>query len=349
MLLLVFVIHFFFIAYFYVPIIPTILAIIELVLICLFFLRLFKKTNKKYVYIIFFIILIGFLILEVNIIPSIEIIIYDVFGNPVEGIAVAFKDNLGDQLLAMEGGSIHRSIGYKDYYLTDKRGQVKIWPRLYLGQRKLNFTYARINSLYRYNQDTYDIVNNDFDSKTLKISRKGKTIVYLAPLRSNYEECNKISAQPQKSECLVYSLFYSAVKDKNAELCNHYGDEEMLDTLRAPHKHFLSRPSELKNECLIFVAGFLNGGIDICDRIENEGTRDFKDQCKCILSSTDCRDYKNLMARYDQLLGKPVKIHNYLCEGEVIDTEEIHGYKYNNYEIDYLHLASGLYRELFCK
>src|SRR3989344_7384507 len=188
----------------YVPIASSITAIVGLIILGLLFYEIYKKyslsSKAKYLLIFFVIFWTALFISQIEYIPSQNITVRDVFGNSLENIPVNFIDEVGTG----NGGhtTLYR-VPKPSYYLTDSQGKVETKARFYFGQRKARSTYGKINNEVYENGSSNIIArpNLRFDVKTL-ISYENKREISLSPIKIDYQKCNSISNQENKSECL---------------------------------------------------------------------------------------------------------------------------------------------------
>lgn len=329
----------------------TILAFAELILLISFISYIHYKKGSKKILMIFIIVLLLFLFIQIDFIPPKTITVYDVFDKPLEGIPIVLKDNLGEEFCLQTCGDIYRVVGSEEYYLTDETGNVKFKPRIYFGQRKVRHISLAVN-MWGAREDAPEVVNFKIDGKVLNINRELSNKVILPRLNIDYSDCNSISDEDKKYECYTYSLFYTAVKDRNPELCKLYGNEKMISVLNQEHRYyFLSHHNEVEYECIIFVKGVLSGEANVCNEIENTEGRHFKDQCVCIFNPDSCEHiYYDEMNLLKPLIGDPVFVQGYLCHGEELKRTGILGseYQYSMFDIRYLEDVVEFYKQMFC-
>ena len=146
----------------YVPIASTIITIAGLIILGLLFYEIYKKysfsSKAKYLLIFFIIFWVALIISQIEYIPSKQIFVKDVFGNPLNNISLTIEDNLGSKF-GGHGGDLSRTPKIF-HYLTDNQGKVETKPRFYFGQRKAKSTSAVINS------DVYK-VGSDYEDKDI--------------------------------------------------------------------------------------------------------------------------------------------------------------------------------------
>lgn len=331
----------------YVPIASTIITIAGLAILGLLFYEIYKKyrfsPRAKYMLIFFVIFWAALFISQIEYIPSKEILVKDVFGKSIENISITLNDDVGSKF-GGHGGSLTR-IPKVFHYITDSQGRVETKARFYFGQRKAKSTSVVINSdVYKiengYRGDLTTRANSQFNVKFLTVYDKyehgNKYEVYLSPFKVDYQTCNSISDQKRKSECLVYGLFYSAVKEKNYHLCEAYDDEGV-------NQAYGGRPFELKYECMILVEGAFNNNPNICNQIEDKETRYFDQQCKVIFSDWE-NNPENCDPSYKDKC-KEIRVqflsdtHNFLCAKNNTALGNPFGFQ----------TSVPIYKEMFCQ
>lgn len=336
------------------PIASSITASAGLIILGLLFYEIYKKYNfsprAKYLLIFFVIFWTALVISQIEYIPSKNILVKDIFGKPLENISITLSDDMGQ---LTEHSTFSRTPKVF-YYLTDNQGGVETKPRFYFGQRKAKSTSVVINGdVYKIGSDytDEDIItktNLQFDSKSVTLY-ENKYEIDLSPIKIDYQTCNSISDQKRKSECLVFGLFYSAVKENNYHLCEGYDSEGVNQALSSSHRFNLSRPSELKYECMILVEGLLNNNPKVCNEIEDKDTRYFNQQCKVIFSEWEnnpenCGSSYNSSPDKNKCKELRIKVmsntNNFLCSK---DSDLLFGNPF------YLQTAAPLYKEMFCQ
>jgi len=346
MLFAILLLHAGLILFAYVPVIPTITASLGLIILGLLFYEIYKKyrdTNFAKYLLLVFVVILGLLIFsQIEYIPSKNVVVVDVFDKPIENVAISVTDYVGDTFSPAGGNAEYRFT--HDIYSTDKNGSVITKPRFYFGERKAKNINVSVNTNVKI------FPKSDYDSKGFSFSSNKNYKIVLAPMKGDYRNCNTISDIKNKSECLLYTSFYTAVKEKNPELCKLYDDEAVRTVLYGQHSFYLSREDEVKNECLIFVGGVLKNNSQICSEVKDGQSREFNKQCEIIFSEWEMNKNECDASYRDECKRMRLSIfndtHNYLCEGRM--RRDDGGIVYKNSQIRYLDTVSDLYRNMFC-
>ena len=236
----------------YSPTASSITVFFGLVFLALLLIELYRKYTPrikhpnifKWVLVLLWIII---CISQIEYIPSIKIKVTDVFGKPLENIPVFFWDDMGCYGIG-HCSTVHRFP--EPAYTTNSLGEIASKPRFYFGQDKAEIRFMSVNrardTIYE-GSGRYGIsVNNTndfYDSKEAIL--KGENLserflaredytspsstheMVLSPFKVKIADCNIITDTKKRSECLVYGQFYSAVQEKNSQLCNAYNNPEI--------------------------------------------------------------------------------------------------------------------------
>jgi len=376
----VLLVHWWFVGLRYFETIPSIIAVIELlVLVVLSILLIVRDYKNILVYAVVVLIFLGFFYFAIDTVNSFEIKVTDPFGEPLPDIAVEVKDFLGDEMaLCPEGcSSIYRHIGSDIYYLTDENGIVIIPRRFYFGQRKMKYISGTVNPnqvfeivSVRMNQghdprpvinspdykgERIFIVENEYkrkayldrtDSHYVHVGNKAE--VTLSPNYSDtidYKECLKLSDLNNKSECLLYSAFYYAVVEGNGELCELYFTDVNIweKKILTTNRVFGIGAEELAYECYILVEGLMKNNQNACEHtFPNilERRFDYND-CICLFDKEKCSAQYNM--NWERIISTMEKSPTGVHDA--ICAEEKSGF---SYAIPYMKVAPQIYGKLFC-
>lgn len=174
------------------------------------------------------------LLAQIDYVPSVKIKVTDPFGDPLQGIQIYSSDYLGDYpcLLCFDGGGRGPIIRPDpNVYTTDSSGEIQTNSRIYF-------------TANHYENEIFDInrggdsaaarvgipisitgANKKYSAKEIRPTQAflgGNYEVTLSPLGVDFSLCERISDVSKKSECSKYNIIYSAIFEKNPDLCNNY-------------------------------------------------------------------------------------------------------------------------------
>jgi hypothetical protein len=208
----------------------TTLTIVMLLSFALLFFEIYKKVKSLHyaktaivILCLFFVLLLAS---QIEYVPKIRVKVVDVFEQPISGIKV----HVSEYLYGGHTFSTYRDTGREDGYYTsfsNNDGNVEFPAHLYFAEPK---TFNRSINIGENKQP----IDQELESKSFEINKISNDVyeVVLPPYKIEYSECLLINDIARKNECLIYGIFYSAVKNKDPSLCEKYSDTAITDRLK---------------------------------------------------------------------------------------------------------------------
>lgn len=302
------------------------------------FVELYKTIREKNFSIvakriIFYVFIFGFAALFITrfeYLPARNFTVKTVFGDPIAGITVCVIEG---HLFETHGGSdISREKKYCDK--TNVEGEAHIGQKIYFAEEKAKGIVVLVNII-----NVGIEINNNFNYEILTINKYKQTEnFYLAPISSqtiDYKKCFSIKDADLKSICLRHSIFYSAVKNQDGEICENY------DLVNIPRDvNWGLNRSILKNDCYA-ISAILKNDPAYCSKMGDYGKTGCyldlgrEDLCRNAHTDDDNVDDKNCADNNTQGeynikkygIGITKNIANYLCTDLIFRSEAVEEYR----------------------
>lgn len=218
-----------------------------------------------------------------NYFPASRISVKDVFGKPCKGISVVTEDRTA-MYVQMEGYSESYSPSVK--LTTNEQGECEIPGRFRFAMPFATAVRIDINS----DNVWFPIgqINGAYDSARVLIDKGNDVQIILRPLDIDHRLCNSITDESRKASCLLFSSFFSAIREGDPDICNAY-DLRSVKHSQGRKKDFLQYWEGIpflrqKDTCITMVALKTNNAA-LCARLDH--TEDGYDGTK---RKHDCLD-----------------------------------------------------------